>query len=67
MLKLLVIFEELDKLGQGFTTANPLEEVYIGTLVNQSLNVDYKFESIALLNTDKNKIVPLETIKRCLY
>jgi hypothetical protein len=49
-------FDELDKLGQGFTSANPLEQVDIGdgsvpqpTFINQNLEADYKFELITLL------------------
>jgi hypothetical protein len=41
--------EDLDKLGQGFTLANPLEVVDTGdgsiprlTFVNQNFEVDYK-------------------------
>jgi hypothetical protein len=51
--------EELDdmsKLGQGFTSADPLEEVDIGdgsvprpTFVNKDLKADYKDELIGLL------------------
>jgi hypothetical protein len=49
-------FDELDKLGQGFTSADPLEQVDIGdgsvprpTFINQNLEANYKFELIALL------------------
>ena len=49
-------FDELDKLGQGFTLAGPLEQVDIGdgsmprpTFINQNLKADYKVELIALL------------------
>jgi len=49
-------FDELDKLGQGFTLANPLEQVDIGdgsvprpTFINQNLEADYKVDLIALL------------------
>ena len=49
-------FDELDKLGQGFTSADPLEQVDIGdgsipwpTFINQNLEADYKVELIALL------------------
>jgi hypothetical protein len=49
-------FDELDKLGQGFTSANPLEQVDIGdgsmprsTFINQNLKADYKVELITLL------------------
>ena len=49
-------FDELDKLGQGFTSADPLEQVDIGdgsvprpTFINQNLESDYKVELIALL------------------
>jgi hypothetical protein len=49
-------FDELDKLGQGFTSADPLKQVDIGdgfvphpTFINQNLEADYKFELIVLL------------------
>ena len=49
-------FNELDKLGQGFTSVNPLEKVDIGdgsvprpTFINQNLEVDYKVKLIELL------------------
>jgi hypothetical protein len=49
-------FDELDKLGQGFTLADPLEQVDIGdgsvprsTFINQNLEADYKVELITLL------------------
>ena len=49
-------FDELDKLGQGFMSADPLEKVDIGdgssprpTLINQNLEADYKLELTALL------------------
>ena len=49
-------FDELDKLGQGFTSADPLEQVDIGdgsvprpTFINQNLEADYKVELIAFL------------------
>jgi hypothetical protein len=42
-------FSEIEKLGQGFTSIDPLEEVDIGdgvvprpTFVNKKLNADYK-------------------------
>jgi hypothetical protein len=42
-------FSEIEKLGQGFMLADPLEEVDIGndavprpTFVNKNLNADYK-------------------------
>jgi hypothetical protein len=42
-------FSEIEKLGQGFTSTDPLEEVDIGdgvvprpTFVNKNLNADYK-------------------------
>src|SRR6266540_1433014 len=48
--------EDMNKLGQGFTSANPLEEVDIGdgsiprpTFVNKNLRSDYKVVLIALL------------------
>ena len=49
-------FDELDKLGQGFTSADPLEQVDIvdgsvpqPTFINQNLKAHYKVELIALL------------------
>ena len=46
-------FEDLDKLGQGFTSAKPLVEVDMGdgssprlTFVNKNLEDDYKVELI---------------------
>jgi hypothetical protein len=49
-------FDELDKLGQGFMSADPLEQVDIRdgsmprlTFINQNLEADYKVELIALL------------------
>jgi hypothetical protein len=49
-------FDELDKLGQGFMSADPLEQVDIGdgsvprpTFINQNLEANYKVELIALL------------------
>jgi hypothetical protein len=49
-------FDELDKLGQGFTSANPLEQVDIGdgsvpwpTFINQNLEDNYKAKLIMLL------------------
>jgi hypothetical protein len=49
-------FDELDKLDQGFTSADPMGQVDIGdgsvprpTFINQNLEADYKFELIALL------------------
>ena len=49
MCKVIEEFEELDKLGQGFTSTDPLEEVDIGdgsiprlTFVNKNLKADYK-------------------------
>jgi hypothetical protein len=49
-------FSEIEKLGQGFMLANPLEEVDIGngvvpmpTFVNKNLNTDYKAKLIELL------------------
>ena len=49
-------FDELDKLGQGFTSADPLEQVHIGdgsvlqpTFINQNLEANYKVELIVLL------------------
>jgi hypothetical protein len=49
-------FDELDKLGQGFMSADPLEHVDIGdgsvprpTFINQNLEADFKDELIVLL------------------
>ena len=49
--------EDVDKLGQGFASADPLEEVYIGygsiprpTFVNKNLEADCKVKIIELLN-----------------
>jgi hypothetical protein len=49
-------FSEIEKLGQGFTLADPLEEVDINNgavprpiFVNKNLNVDYKAKLIELL------------------
>jgi hypothetical protein len=49
-------FDELNKLGQGFTSTDPLEQVDIGDcsvprsmFINQNLEVDYKVELIVLL------------------
>nr|ABA97439.1 retrotransposon protein, putative, unclassified [Oryza sativa Japonica Group] len=49
-------FDEVEKLGKGFTSANPLEEVDIGdgikprpTFINKNLRADYKVKIIELL------------------
>jgi hypothetical protein len=49
-------FGEIEKLGQGFTSADPLEEVDIGngavprsTFVNKNVNADYKAKLIEFL------------------
>ena len=49
-------FDDLDKLGQGFTSADPLEKVDTGdgtiprpTFVNKNLSVEYKADLINLL------------------
>nr|AAT93985.1 putative polyprotein [Oryza sativa Japonica Group] len=49
-------FDEVEKLGQGFTLADPLEEVDIGdgtkprpTFVNKNMRADYKVKIIELL------------------
>ena len=49
-------FRDLDKLGQGFTSADPLEEIDIGdgktprpTFVNKTLETDSRNEMIGLL------------------
>lgn len=48
--------DDMDKLGQGFTSADPLEEIDIGdgsiprlTFVNENLRVDHKAKLIELL------------------
>ena len=48
--------DDMDKLGQGFQSADPLEEIDIGdgsvprpTFVNENLRADYKTELIGLL------------------
>ena len=48
-------FDELDKLGQGFTSTDPFEQVDIGdgsvprpTFINQNLEANYKDELITL-------------------
>jgi hypothetical protein len=48
--------EDLDKLGLGFMSADPLEEIDIGdsvtprlTFVNKNLSVDYKNNLVVLL------------------
>ena len=48
--------EDMDKLGQGFTSADPLEKVDIGdgsvprpTFVNANLSAEYKADLIKLL------------------
>src|SRR5512141_950066 len=49
-------FDEVEKLGQGFTLADPLEEVDIGdgtkprpTFINKNMKADYKVKIIELL------------------
>ena len=49
-------FDDLDKLGQGFTSADPLEKVDIGdgtipgpTFVNKNLSTEYKADLVNLL------------------
>jgi hypothetical protein len=49
-------FSEIEKLGQGFTSVDPLEEIDIGngtvprpTFVNKNLNAGYKDKLIELL------------------
>jgi len=49
-------FDDLDKLGQGFTSADPLEKVDIGdgtiprlTFVNKNISFEYKADLINLL------------------
>ena len=50
-------FEDMDKLGHGFSSANPLEEIDIGdgstprpTFINANLKADQKSKVIVLLN-----------------
>jgi hypothetical protein len=54
-------FRDLDKLGQGFTSADPLEEIYIvdgktprTTFVNKTLETDPRDEMIGLLEEYSN-------------
>jgi hypothetical protein len=54
-------FRDLDKLGQGFTSAGPLEEIDIGdgktprpTFVNKTLKTDPRDEMIGLLKEYPN-------------
>jgi hypothetical protein len=49
-------FSEVEKLGQGFTSANPLKEEDIGngivprpTFVNKNLDADYKAKLMEIL------------------
>jgi hypothetical protein len=49
-------FRDLDKLGQGFTSVDPLEEINIGdgktprpTFVNKILEANHRDEMIGLL------------------
>ena len=53
--------EDMDKLGQGFTSADPLEKVDIGdgsvprpTFVNANLSAEYKADLIKLLKEYMN-------------
>jgi len=48
--------EDMDKLGQGFMSADPLEKVNLGdgtipmpTFVNKNLSVEYKADLVKLL------------------
>ena len=48
--------DDMDKLGQGFTSVDPLESVDIGdgsvpkpTFVSQNIKADYKHDLIALI------------------
>jgi hypothetical protein len=54
-------FRDLDKLGQGFTSTDPLEEINIGdgktqrpTFVNKTLETDPRNEMIGLLKEYSN-------------
>ena len=47
---------DMDKLGQGFTSVDPLEKVYLGdgtiprpTFVNKNLSAEYKADLVKLL------------------
>ena len=49
-------FDEVQKLGQGFSSADPLEEIDIGdgtiprpTFINRNMTADYKVKVIELL------------------
>ena len=49
-------FDDLDKLGQGFTSTDPLENVDISdgtiprpTFINKNLSIEYKADLINLL------------------
>jgi hypothetical protein len=49
-------FDEVEKLGQGFSSANPLEEIDIGdgiiprpTFVNKNMSLEHKDAIIKLL------------------
>jgi hypothetical protein len=49
-------FDEVEKLGQGFSSADPLEEIYIGdgitprpTFVNKNVSLKHKDAIIKLL------------------
>ena len=55
----------MEKLGQGFTSADPLEEVDIGdgriprpTYVNKNLEADYKAELIRLVKEYVDCLAP---------
>ena len=62
---------DLDKLGQGFTSADPLEKVDIGdgtiprpTFANKKLSAEYKADLVNLLRN--MLIVLLGSIMKCL-
>ena len=64
-------FDEVEKLGQGFTSANPLEEVDIGdgtkprpTFVNKNMRANYKVKVIELLK-EYVDCFAWESIMRC--
>jgi hypothetical protein len=49
-------FEEIEKLGQGFSLANPLDEMNIGdgitprpTFINKNMSLEHKDDIIKLL------------------
>ena len=64
-------FDEVEKLGQGFTSVDPLEEVDIGdgtkpmpTFVNKNMRANYKVKVIELLK-EYVDCFAWESIMRC--